>query len=89
MRRHDVDSVSLFSGVAFLLIAGGYTLTHATDLHLDWLLAVSALLVLVGAAVVVSVARRMRGPGAGPDDPDHPATQDGSATPTDPSAAPA
>jgi hypothetical protein len=70
MQRHDVDVVSLFSGLIFLLVAGGYTLTHTTDIHLRWLLAVPALLVLVGSAVVVAVVRRMLRPG--PDEPVNP-----------------
>lgn len=60
MQRHDLDAVSLFSGVAFVLVAAGYSLTHTTGVRLNWLLAVPALLVLVGAAVVVTVLRRMR-----------------------------
>jgi cytochrome c-type biogenesis protein CcmH/NrfF len=62
MHRHELDPVSLFSGVALVLIAGGYTLTHTTGVRLHWLLAAPALLVLVGAAVIVSVLRRMRQP---------------------------
>lgn len=63
MHRHELDPVSLFSGLALVLIAGGYTLTHTTGVHLHWLLAVPTLLALIGAAVIVSVLRRMRQPG--------------------------
>jgi hypothetical protein len=60
MHRHELDPVSLFVGVALVAVAGGYTLTHTTDVRLDWLLALPAFLVLVGAGVIVSVVRRMR-----------------------------
>lgn len=60
MHRHELDTVSLFAGVAFVIIAGGYALTHITDVRLNWLVAVPVLLVLIGAAVIVSVIRRMR-----------------------------
>jgi hypothetical protein len=59
VRRHEVDPVSVFAGLIFLLIAGGYALGHATDVHVRWLLALPAGLIAMGAAVVAYVARRM------------------------------
>jgi hypothetical protein len=59
MQRHELDTVSLFAGVVFVAIAGGYALTHTTDLRLHWLIAVPALLLLVGAAVTVMAVRRI------------------------------
>jgi HAMP domain-containing protein len=59
MRRHDFDPVSLFAGLVFLAIAGGYAVTHTTDTRLDWLAAVPAVLLLVGAAVTVGALRRI------------------------------
>lgn len=62
MHRHELDPVSLFFGMALVLVAGGYTLTHTTDVRLHWLLALPALLVLIGAAVIVTVLRKMSQP---------------------------
>jgi hypothetical protein len=60
MHRHELDTVSLFTGVSLVIVAGGYTVTHITGVRLQWLVAVPALLVLIGSAVIVSVVRRMR-----------------------------
>jgi hypothetical protein len=62
MHRHDLDPVSLFAGVALVIVAAGYALTHTTGLRVHWLLAVPALLVFIGAAVIVAVVRRMHRP---------------------------
>jgi hypothetical protein len=59
MQRHELDLVSLFAGMVFVAIAGGYALTHTTDLRLHWLIAVPALLLLVGAAVTAMAVRRI------------------------------
>jgi drug/metabolite transporter superfamily protein YnfA len=59
MHRHELDIVSLFAGVGFLAIAGGYALTHTTDLRLHWLIALPALMLLIGAAVVAMAVRRI------------------------------
>jgi hypothetical protein len=68
MQRHELDLVSLFAGVAFVAIAGGYALTHTTDLRLHWLTALPAVLLLIGAAVVAMAVRRIiaGGSAAGP-----------------------
>ena len=59
MRRHELDPVSLFSGLVFLLIAGGYALTHTTDTRLDWLVAVPVVLLVAGAAITLMAVRRI------------------------------
>jgi ABC-type sulfate transport system permease subunit len=59
MRRHEVDPVSVLAGLVFLLVAGGYALGHVTDVHVRWLLAVPAGMIVAGAVVVAYVARRM------------------------------
>jgi predicted Co/Zn/Cd cation transporter (cation efflux family) len=59
MQRHELDLVSLFAGLVFVAVAGGYALTHTTDLRLHWLFAVPALLVLVGAVVTTVAVRRV------------------------------
>jgi hypothetical protein len=59
MQRHELDLVSLFAGLAFVAIAGGYALTHTTDLRLHWLIAVPALLLLIGGAVTTVAVRRV------------------------------
>jgi hypothetical protein len=61
MQQHELDPVSLFSGLVFVLVAGGYTLTHTTDLQLHWLLVVPTLLIAVGATVIAMVVRGIRG----------------------------
>jgi hypothetical protein len=64
MHGHELDPVSLFAGVLFVVVAAGYALTHTTDLRLHWLLAIPVVLLVMGAAVVAVVVRRMR-PGSG------------------------
>jgi hypothetical protein len=60
MRQHDLDLVSLFFGLIFLLVSAGYLLTHTTDLRLHWLLAVPAGLIALGIGVLAAVVRRVR-----------------------------
>ena len=67
MRRHEIDPVSVLAGLAFLLIAGGYALGHATDVNVRWIFAIPAGLIAAGAAVIAYVTRRLARPG-GPDD---------------------
>jgi hypothetical protein len=62
VRRHEVDPVSILAGLVFLLVAGGYALGHATDVHVRWLLALPAGLIATGVAVVAYVVRRMGRP---------------------------
>jgi hypothetical protein len=59
MQRHELDLLSLFLGLVFVAIAGGYALTHTTDLRLHWLIAVPALLLLIGAAATAMAVRRI------------------------------
>jgi membrane protein implicated in regulation of membrane protease activity len=59
MQRHELDVVSLLAGVVFVAMAGGYALTHTTDLRLNWLIAVPALLLLIGAAATAMAVRRI------------------------------
>jgi hypothetical protein len=59
MPRHELDVVSLFAGVVFVAIAGGYALTHTTDVRLHWLIAVPAVLLLIGAAATAMAVRRI------------------------------
>jgi hypothetical protein len=60
MPQHDVDPVSLTAGLIFMLVAGGYALSHAGNVSLDWVVVLPALLVVAGAAILAAVARRMR-----------------------------
>jgi hypothetical protein len=59
MQRHELDLVSLFAGVVFVAVAAGYTLTHTTGVRLHWLVALPALLLVVGAAVTAIAVRRI------------------------------
>jgi hypothetical protein len=59
MQRHELDLVSLFAGVMFLAIAGGYALTHTTGVRLHGLVVVPAFLLLMGAAVTAMALRRI------------------------------
>jgi hypothetical protein len=59
MQRHELDSFSLFAGVAFVAIAAGYALSHTTGVRLHWLIVIPAFLLLVGAALIVMAVRRI------------------------------
>jgi hypothetical protein len=59
MRRHELDPVSLFSGLVFLLIAAGYALTHTTDTRLNWLVAIPVVLLVAGSAITLLAVRRI------------------------------
>ncbi|HVV76083.1 MAG TPA: hypothetical protein VHC43_08620 [Mycobacteriales bacterium] len=59
MRQHELDPFSLFFGLVFLFVSGGYLLTHATDVHLRWLLIVPAALIALGVAILAMVLRRI------------------------------
>jgi hypothetical protein len=58
MRQHEVDPVSLVSGLVLLLAAGGFALSNATDVHLRWLLMLPVVLIVAGVAILAAVARR-------------------------------
>ncbi|HVT20713.1 MAG TPA: hypothetical protein VHE57_04935 [Mycobacteriales bacterium] len=60
MKQHELDSVSLFFGLVFLLVSGGYLITHTTDVQLHWLLALPAGLIALGVAILVETAHRVR-----------------------------
>lgn len=62
MKRHEFDPVSLFFGLVFAFVSGGYLLTHTTDVKLHWLLAVPAGLIVLGICVLGVAARRMQRP---------------------------
>ena len=81
MRRHELDPVSLFSGLVFLVIAGGYALTHTTDTRLDWLVAVPVVLLVAGAAITLMAVRRIVAGHRGLPPAD--STGDGATAPTD------
>jgi hypothetical protein len=59
MQRHELDLVSLFAGVVFLAVAGGYALTHTTGVRLHGLVVVPAFLLIIGAAVTATALRRI------------------------------
>jgi general stress protein CsbA len=59
MQRHELDVVSLFAGLMFVAIAAGYAVTHTTGVRVHWLIAIPALLLLVGAAVTTMAVRRI------------------------------
>jgi hypothetical protein len=60
MKQHDLDPVALFFGLVFVFVAGGYLLTHTTDVHLKWLLVVPAGLIAAGVAILGETVRRMQ-----------------------------
>jgi CHASE1-domain containing sensor protein len=60
MRQHELDPVSVFFGLVFLFVSGGYLLTHTTDVHLHWLLVLPAGLIALGIAILAAVVRRMQ-----------------------------
>jgi ABC-type antimicrobial peptide transport system permease subunit len=60
MKQHELDPVSLFFGLVFVFVAGGYLLTHTTDVQLHWLLALPAVLIALGIAILGATARRMQ-----------------------------
>ena len=62
MKQHDLDPVSLICGLVLVIIAGLYAVDHTTDVHVRWLLVVPAGLILVGAAILTVVVRRIRTP---------------------------
>jgi cytochrome c-type biogenesis protein CcmH/NrfF len=59
MKQHPIDPVSLVSGLALLLVAGGYTVSNATSAHLHWLFVAPAALIVVGVGILAAVARRV------------------------------
>jgi hypothetical protein len=59
VHRHELDPVSLVTGLILVMVAAGYTLTHTTSLRLHTIVLVPALLVVVGVAVIALVVRRM------------------------------
>lgn len=59
MKQHQVDPVSLISGFALLLVAGGFALSNATDVHLRWLLMLPVVLIVAGVAILATVAHRV------------------------------
>ena len=60
MRRHEIDAVSVFAGLLFLIVAGVHIVARATDtdLNLRWM--VPAVLVLLGAIGLLSAVRSPR-----------------------------
>ena len=60
MRRHEIDAVSVFAGLLFLVVAGVHIVARATDtdLNLRWM--VPAVLVLLGALGLLSAVRSPR-----------------------------
>lgn len=58
MKQHRIDPVSLVSGLALLLVAGGYALSNSSSAHVRWLLVLPAGLVVVGAVILAAVAHR-------------------------------
>jgi cytochrome c oxidase subunit IV len=62
VQRHDIDPVAVVAGVVFVLIAVGYAVDHAANLNLNWVLALPAGLIVVGAGILAIVARRIQRP---------------------------
>ena len=60
MKQHDLDPVSLFFGLVFVFVAGGYLLSHTTDIELRWVLVLPAGLIAVGVAILAATVRRMQ-----------------------------
>jgi hypothetical protein len=58
MKQHPIDPVSLVSGLALLLVAGGYLVSNATSAHLHWLFVVPVALIVVGVGILAAVAHR-------------------------------
>jgi hypothetical protein len=60
MRRHELDPWSLLFGAIFLFVAASYLLTHTTSMHLHWMVAVPAAVIVIGIGVLGYSVRRMR-----------------------------
>jgi hypothetical protein len=60
MKQHDLDPVSLFFGLVFVFVAGGYLLSHTTNVELHWVLVLPAGLIAVGVAILGATVRRMQ-----------------------------
>jgi uncharacterized membrane protein len=59
VHKHELDPVSLVAGLVFVMVAAGYTLSHTTSVRLHSVVLVPSVLVVVGAAVIAIVVRRM------------------------------
>jgi hypothetical protein len=60
MRQHELDPVSVFFGLVFAFVSGGYLLTHTTGVNLHWVLAVPAGLIVVGVCLLGYAVRRVK-----------------------------
>jgi len=60
MKQHELDPVSLFFGLVFVFVAGGYLLSHTTNVELHWVLVLPAGLIAVGVAILGATVRRMQ-----------------------------
>ncbi len=60
MKQHELDPVSMFFGLVFLFVSGGYLLSQTTDVQLHWLLVVPAAFIAAGVAILAGVVRRLR-----------------------------
>ena len=71
MRRHDLDLLSLVTGLVFVGIAFGHILDVGTDFDLDGRWIVPVVLVALGVAGLAGILRPNDDVGpAGPDAPD-------------------
>lgn len=57
MKQHPIDPVSLVSGLALLLVAGGYAVSNTTSTHLRWLYVLPVLFIVAGVGILAAVAR--------------------------------
>jgi hypothetical protein len=60
MKQHELDPVSLFFGLVFVFVAGGYLVSHTTNVELHWVLVLPAGLIAVGVAILGATVRRMQ-----------------------------
>ena len=80
MRRHDLDLLSLVTGLVFVGIAFGHILDVGTDFDLDGRWIVPVVLVALGVAGLAGILRPKDDAGpAGPDAPADAAGPDASA----------
>ncbi len=61
MYSHERDTVSLMAGLLLVLVAAVFLVTDLTDLHVDGRWVAPVVLIVVGAAGVVSTLRPRRG----------------------------
>ncbi|MBV9485568.1 MAG: hypothetical protein JO246_05875 [Frankiaceae bacterium] len=60
MQRHEIDPLSLVAGLVFVLVGGGYALSHGGGVNLRWIALLPAGLIVVGATILAIVFKRIQ-----------------------------